>query len=297
MELKDAPKKKNTGLIAIIVILLLLLLGSLGYIYKLSNTHAEQTKVMLTEKEQLDLELKDAIAKYDEAISENTSLSTDLAAERDKLVQLQKDLEKSKGDAVAMKKYKDQYFKLKGDMDKLLAENNKLKKENQKLTVERDSTMTELSNSKISNDNLITQNDELAKKVEKASKLVITNVSSKAIKQGGFLSSKNKETDKASKADVLNVSFTIAANSIAPRVEKMYYIQVIDSENNVLGDKETKLFGEKYLTYSFTKELTYENKSIQITQDIPVKNLKTGLFFVHVFDGSEMVGSSSFTLK
>jgi hypothetical protein len=46
------------------------------------------------------------------------------------------------------------------------------------------------------------------------------------------------ETDKARRADVLKISFTIAENQIAKSGDKVYYVQVIDSKNNVLGDKK-----------------------------------------------------------
>jgi hypothetical protein len=46
------------------------------------------------------------------------------------------------------------------------------------------------------------------------------------------------ETDKARRADMLKVSFTIAENQFAKSGDKTYYVQVIDSKNNVLGDKK-----------------------------------------------------------
>ena len=48
-------------------------------------------------------------------------------------------------------------------------------------------------------------------------------------------------------------------------------MQVIDSKNNVLGDKATLSFGSESLTYSFTTLVKYENKTVQVTQDLPGK--------------------------
>lgn len=295
---KEQNPSNNKGLKAIIVILLLLLIGSLGYIYNLSNNHTTEITKITSEKDQLDADLSEAIAKYDEAIAQNTSLSSELAAERDKLIALQEELKKSQGDVASLKKYKDSYNSLKRQMDSLLAENKKLKADNERLTVERDSTITELTSSKEVVNKLSEQNENLNSKVKEASKLVISNVESNAYKKGGlFGGSSLKDTDKASKADVLNVEFTIAGNSIAEKGIKKYYIQVIDSKNNVLGDNETVLFGEKYLSYSFIKEIDFQGKSVNIKQEIPVKNLQKGLFFVNVFEDANLVGSTSFQLK
>lgn len=295
---KEQNLSNNKGLKTIIVILLLLLIGSLGYIYKLSNDHTTEITKVTSEKDQLDADLSDAIAKYDEAIAQNTSLSSELAGERDKLIALQEELKKSQGDVASLKKYKDSYNSLKRQMDSLLAENKKLKLDNERLTVERDSTVTELNTSKEVVNKLAEQNENLNSKVKEASKLIISNVESNAFKKGGlFGGSTLKDTDKASKADVLDVEFTIAGNSIAEKGIKKYYIQVIDSKNNVLGDNETVLFGEKYLSYSFIKEIDFQGKSVKIKEEIPVKNLSKGLFFVNVFEDANMVGSTSFQLK
>jgi hypothetical protein len=49
---------------------------------------------------------------------------------------------------------------------------------------------------------------------------------------------------------MFKISFTIAENQIAKSGDKVYYVQVIDSKNNVLGDKKIIDFGADTLTYS-----------------------------------------------
>jgi len=76
----------------------------------------------------------------------------------------------------------------------------------------------------------------LSKTVEKGSKLSVLNLKTAAFKLKS--SGKQIETEKARKADILKISFTIAENSIAKSGDKTYYVQVIDGKNNVLGDKK-----------------------------------------------------------
>jgi predicted XRE-type DNA-binding protein len=94
-------------------------------------------------------------------------------------------------------------------------------------------------------------------------------------------SGKQIETDKARRADVLKISFTIAENQLQNQVIK-YYVQVIDSKNNVLGDKKIIDFGADTLTYSFMTTVKYENKTVQVTENLPGKG--KGTYFVNVFD-------------
>ncbi|KGO89903.1 hypothetical protein [Flavobacterium suncheonense] len=288
-------QKSNSSLKAVVVVLALLLLGSLGYMYKMSTDNQTSENKLMSDKEKLSEELQASIAKYDEAIAENTSLSDELSVEREKLVQLQAELEKSKGDAAAMAKFKNDYLRLKREMDNLMKENDALKKQNVVLTNQRDSTQVVLEDTRKVRDTLVAKNDELAKTVEKGSKLSVLNLQTTAVKQRS--SGKQIDTDKASRADVLKISFMIAENQIAKSGDKTYYVQVIDSKNNVLGDKKTEIFGDKSLTYSFTKTVKYENKTVKVEQDLPVKDIEGGSYFVNIFDKGELVSKTSFTLR
>ena len=293
--MEDQQNNSNSGLKIIIGVLALLLVGSLFYIYKISS-EAKQVQTVLTttitEKESVMKDLQELKATYDAAIAENTSMSEELVKERDKVVNLMNDINKSKGD---VSKYKSEVTKLQSNMKVLMAENETLKKQNQTLTVQRDSTVVVLGEAKKYNEVLVGQNEDLSKTVEKGSKLTVLNMQTAAYKLRS--SGKQIETDKASRADVLKISFTIAENQIAKSGDKEYYVQVIDSKNNVLGEKQTVNFGEKTLTYSFISKVKYENKTVNVSEDLQGKDFAKGTYFVNVFDKSELVSKTSFTLK
>ncbi len=288
-------QKSNSNLKAVVIVLLLLLLGSLGYIFKMS-TDAEivrtELKTTLTEKESVMKDLQELKATYDAAIAENTTMSEELIKERDKVVALMEDLKKSNGD---VSKFKSQLTSLQNNMKVLIAENDNLKKQNVTLTTQRDSTRVVLVESKKANEALTAQNSDLAKTVEKGSVLTVLNTKGAAYKVRS--SGKQIETEKANRADVLKVSFTIAENKIAKSGTKTYYVQVIDSENNVVGDKKTESFGSKSLTYSFTTNVKYENKTIDVSEDLAGKKFAKGTYFVNVFDKDELVSKTSFSLR
>ena len=258
--MEEQQNNSSSSLKVIIAVLAILLVGSLVYIYKITSD-AKQVQTELTktvsEKDLVMKDLQDLKTTYDAAIAENTSMSEELIKERDKVVKLMEDLKKSKGDVALLSKYKAQYIKLESNMKTLMAENEGLKKQNTVLTTQRDSTIVVLGESKKYNEVLVGQNEDLSKTVEKGSKLSVLNMKTAAYKIKS--SGKQVETDKAGRADVLRISFTIAENQIAKSGDKEYYIQVIDSKNNVLGDKQTETFGEKSLTYSFIANVKYEN--------------------------------------
>lgn len=293
-------EKSNSSLKAIVVVLALLLAGSLAYIFKMT-TDSKTMQTELTneksEKEKFLIELEELKATYDKALEDNTTLSDDLEAEREKVINLIADLKKSRGDAASLQKYREQYFALDKKMKSLMAENESLKAKNQILTTERDSTIVVLGQQKRFNDTLVVQNENLAKTVEKASKLIIMNLRTQAIKVRS--SGKQIDTDKASRADQLKVCFAIAANEIAKSGDKMYYVQIIDSKGNVLGEKKTQNFNDMTLTYSFTTTVAYDNKAVDVCEflDGKGKDFEKGTYFVNIFDKSELVSKTSFSLR
>ncbi len=289
-------KSNNSGLKAAVVVLALLFLGSVGYIFKLTSANKETVTSLTTEKNTLAEELKGKIAEYDTMIADNTALKDELQAEQAKMVALLEQVQKSKGDVVALAKYKSQYFRLKREMDNLIAENKILKEQNVALTSSLDSTKVVLTDAKKFNDTLLTQNESLTKTVEKGSKLAVLNLKVLAVKQKS--SGKQIETDKAGRADKLKVSFLIAENQIAKTGSREYYVQIIDSKSNILGEKKTIPAGDKTLTYSFISTVKYENKTVQVNEEVAGKDFAKGTYFVNVFDkNAELVSKTSFELK
>jgi hypothetical protein len=291
-------QKNNSSLKAIIAVLAVLLVGSLVYIVKMtSDAKAMQTELTKTssEKDSVTKDLEALKATYDAAIAENTSMSDELIAEREKVVNLLADLKRSKGDAASMAKYKKQYFELEEKMKVLMQENEVLKKANVTLTVQRDSTVMVLGEAKKFNEVLVGQNQELSKTVEVASKLIITNLKTAAYK----LRSKGRQeaTEKARSADVLKISFTIAENKVAKSGDKKYYVQVIDSKNNVLGDKKSENFNGNVLTYSFISTVKFENKTVDVSQDLQGSKFEKGSYTVNLYDNGELISKTNFTLK
>ncbi|MBN8566344.1 MAG: hypothetical protein J0M25_06370 [Flavobacteriales bacterium] len=291
-------QNNNSKLKAIILVLSLLLLASLGYMFKMSSDAKKvetELSSVTTEKETALAELAQLKTTYDAAIAENTSMSEELIAERDKVVKLMEELKKAKVDSGTLANYKRQIADLQSKMNALIQENDALKKLNQDLTTEIDSTKTILVEAKQYNQVLAGQNEELSKTVEKASKLSILNLKTGAYKVKS--SGKEVATEKARRADILKVSFTIAENKVAKSGDKSYYVQVIDSKNNVLGEKKLIEFGDQSLTYSFITTVQYENNTVNVSENLPGENFEKGSYFVNIFDKGELVGKTSFTLK
>lgn len=295
---KMSTENSNKGLKAGVVVLSLLLLGAIGYIVKLSSDVKEtQTELTTTksEKEVIIADLEALKITYDQAIAENTEMSEDLKAEREKVVQLLEEVKKEKANSASLGNYRKRYQELEAKMAALVQENEFLKMANDSLSVAIDSTNTILLEEREYAQTLLGQNEELSKIVDEASKLSILNLRTGAyrVKNSG----KEVSTDKAKKADILKVEFTIAENKVAKTGDKSYYVQVIDGKSSVMGERQTIAFGDQTLTYSFIATVDYKNKTVDVSENLKGDNFEKGLYHVHIFDGKELVASKSFTLK
>lgn len=290
--------QNNSKLKAVILILSLLLLGSIGYMFKMNSDSKRDIELsegkydkILSEKELVLNDLEQMKAMYDSEIASNTNLKEELEAEKAKVEALI--VRVKKGESVA--NYKNDYIRLKREMDSLVAENKKLKEENMLLNKNLDSTNVVLDESKRFNDTLVNQNDKLSKTVEKGQKLVIVNLKTIAVKERS--SGKQIETEKASRADKLKISFTIAENVMAKSGEREYYVQVIDAANNVLGDKKSITFNEKLLTYSFISKVKYNNNTVDVYEELSGNDFAKGKYYINIFSKGDLVANSTFELR
>mgnify|MGYP003521333725 CR=1 FL=1 len=290
-------QKSNSSLKTIIVVLAILLAGSLAYMYKISSDAKTTETALVKDKDSAMTELIQLKQKLDAAIAENTSVSDELIAEREKVVKLMADLEKSKGDVASLKRIQSQYNALNAKFNALVKENGLLKDQNMTLVSKVDSLNMALGEKIRFNDTLVIQNENLAKTVEKAQRLVVMNLRTQGIKEKS--SGKEVVTEKARRADKLKVCFSIAQNEVAQSGDKLYYVQIIDSKNNVLGEKKVENFGDQTLTYSFTTTVAYENKSVDVCESLDNNGVdfEKGMYFVNIFDKGTLVSKTSFTLK
>ena len=288
----------SKGLKSVIVVLSLLLVGSLAYIFKLSNDvsmSTVKTTTAMTEKEKVLANLNALKINYDAAIAENTAISADLVIERDKVVQLMNEVSKSNGSIASLTKYKEQANGLEIKMKTMMLQVDDLTKKNTSLTTLVDSSRTVIGVQKLTNETLVGQNSEMNSKILAAAKLTILNVRGVALKIKS--SGKQEETDKASKTNALKIAFTIPENKLAAAGDREYYVQVIDAANNVLGDKKSVTFDGKLLYYSYIATVKFDNSTIDHSQTINGKDFIKGSYKINVFEKNNIISTSSFLLR
>lgn len=287
MEVNKPENKTLKSFKIVIVVLAFTVTGSLFYIYKSTNRDRNTIISLRQEKSVVLKDLEKSELFLDQIMTTNKSLSDKLILEKEKVSKLIAELKNKPVTEKNIIVYKQNANNIDDRIKILLQEINVYKNK-------IDSTNVVLKTEKVKNDTLESSNKKLAKRVIDASKLYFYNLQTSYFKVRS--SGKQVETDKASRADLLKVSFMIAENDFAKNFKKVYYVQIIDPKNNIIGRKETRIFGKETLDYGAVVPIYYQNKTTKGETEINVKDLESGNYKINVFDKSKLILKSEFTL-
>ncbi len=291
LERSDNKLKWLIGILAVLLVALTV------FTVKLYNDSQETTSNLEIQKMDIEQELEELIANYNVAISENQSKDQDLIAARERITILLDSVKVSQANLDLIRRYRTEVGKLKGERDVLFRRADSLQMLANRLTVQRDSTTVVLGETVKRVDSISMQNQALEMVVAKGSALKISGLKTEGVIVRN--SGKIVNTDRSSRADRIRTCFTLNANEIAERGDRLLFVQVINPRNNIVGEKATVNFEDKVLTYSATSNVFYENEALDVCVLINAieADLVAGNYTVNVFDGSRLVATSSLQLR
>ncbi len=281
----------------LIAVLVILLLSLAGYTYTLVEQNEETVRILEVDKAEVQKELEALVVSYNETLKDNELKDKDLIAARDRIIVLLDSVKNYKANLSLISRYKAQVRGLKNERTQLFKRADSLLVITQRLTVEKDSTTAVLNQTIKSVDSVTIANTQMSKSLEKGALIGITNLDATAIivRKGG----KIKQTSRAGRADKIKVCYTIAPNMLAQAGDRLFYVQVMNPYNNVIGEKSSITFGQDILTYSKSESVFYENQALEVCAivDGSSQELVKGLYNITVFDAVRQIGSTTLVLK
>jgi uncharacterized coiled-coil DUF342 family protein len=313
-EQPEEKENKKGGLLIILIVITALLAVLSGYLFYQVGKLEKETEALKTQKVEAEkdtdeyrAQLQMLTAKYDSLMQAHEGLRAELEVERQKVVTLMADyeaLKKSGGSlnspgGVSMRQRLEELQQAYDESEAVILE---LKAKNQELTNENFRSKKQLEETAEQNSKLTTENSKLNKTVEIAKRLKTYEVYADAVRVSGG-GTKEKQTDKAKKADRIRVCFTVLDNQLADKQEKLLYAVIKGPDKKVFveGDKSkiTLLNGEE-VPYSVKKEVFYDNKVMQLCLNWEVKQtdaLLVGQYQVEIYCDGVQIGATDFTLK
>ena len=292
-----STENSNTKFKILIGVLSGLLIVLAVYTVTLYNDSKNTVTGLEKQKGEIEEELTELIANYDEIIQDNELKDKDLLSARGRIEILLDSVKSMEANVGLIQRYKVELGKLKTERKLLFKRADSLIAANELLALEMDSTNVVLSNTIKVVDSVTTKNVEMAETIKKGSVVNAVDLRGEAV----ILRSSGKivDTRRSSRADKIRACFTLTPNPIAEKGDRTLFIQVINPKNNLLGDKATMQFGDQVLNYSTTTTVFYENEELDVCALVNAKeeDLIEGRYSINVFDGGQQVATATMVLK
>lgn len=243
-------------------------------------------------KQELEREYNEAIADLEQYKGRSAELDSLLAEAYAKLEEQKKQIARLIETKQDYQVLQQRYAELRKTANSYLERIEQLEAENKKLKYENTELSVALKQTKETN-------KELKEKVDIASKLKLSSISTRSLNVKN--SGKEKETNKAAKTERLSINIVVDENPLATTGNKTVYLRIISPDGNVLGDvsqgvrKFTTESGDE-IPYSRSVNINYDgqklSKNITWDQDVFYK----GVYQIEIYIDGVLAGTDKITL-
>ena len=292
-----STENNSTKFKILIGVLSALLIALAVYTVTLFNENKNTVTGLEQQKADIQVELEDLIADYEEIIQDNELKDKSLISARERIEVLLDSVKDADANLALIQRYKVEVGRLKTERKMLFKRADSLIEANKMLAMERDSTNVMLSETIKVVDSVSEKNLAMAETIKVGSTVNATDLRGEAV----IIRSSGKivDTRRASRADKVRTCFTLAPNLIAEKGDRLLYVQVINPKNNLLGEKAVMEFEDGILNYSALTKVFYENEELDVCVlvDATEEELIGGRYVINVFDGSRQVATTTMELK
>ena len=272
-----------------------------------------QVEQVNTDKNTLEQEYNAALVKLDDLKTKGQQMETILSQKNAEVENLKNQIKnilgKKNASDMELMQANQLIATLNAKLNNYAAQNQQMQTNQDKLIAENQQYASQKSQFDSEVENLQEAKKGLEEKIEKGSVLVASGFKIQAYnKKKKFLvmgKQVNKETGKAKKADVLNITFDIDANRVSPSGNKIIYVCLTQPDGNLAyinGDKNqhfTCVDGSDK-KYSGVKNIAYQTGERQ--QDISIEwesqsDFLKGNYTIELYEMGYKIGNAVLTLK
>lgn len=293
-------KNNNKGAIIGLSIVIAVLIGYIIYQHFSSQNIIEEKVQIGIEKNEVLNELESLRFQYDTMSTSNDTLQAEIAAQQQKIDEMLVEIEKHKGDAWTIRKFRKETETLRVIMKGYLHTIDSLNTLNIALEAENIEIKGALAQEKKQTRILRKETEDLSEVVTKGSKLQALDLWATAIKIRS--NGKQQDTDKAKQAEKIKSCFVLSENQITTKGEKNIYFRIISPEGKVLTDDnsagKTFTYDGVQGIYTMIRKIDYQNSALDVCiyWDIP-EVLSPGFYIVELYVEEVLIGKTSFDMK
>jgi chromosome segregation ATPase len=290
----------NKVYIAIIAVLL----GAVGIMaYNLNKKDKEIVYIsqeyanLDTERQDLAVELEGMKMQYDTLSVTNTEMQAKIDEQENELASL---LKKVKNKDYDIRKLKAEAETLRGIMKNYIAQIDSLNRANAQLTAERNAESQRANDAEAKGRELEGELSTSREMNAKGSVLTTGEFQNIALRERN--SGKSVETDRANKTETIKSCFNIRKNTIAKPGTRVLQMAITGPDGQVLTGKKsgsTSVNGAQ-IQYSESREVEYQQADTDVCIYYTANEgfeFKKGNYKIAIYEGGNLIGSSSITLK
>lgn len=288
---------QKTLFITTVAVLIVAILGVTYLLFTEKQTNRELVQEFQLDKEDLENEYTHFVKQYDELkmTVSNDSLSQLLEQEQLKTQRLLEELRTVKSsNAMEIRRLKKELATLRKVMVGYINQIDSLNKLTAQQKKVIDDVTKKYNRASQQINTLAEEKKNLDKKVTLAAQLDATHIRIEPRNKRGKVARKVKDVVK------LAISFTIVKNITAENGERTLYIRIAKPDNDVLtkNPANTFTYENRSLAYSIKKYIEYngEEQNVNVFWDVE-EFLYAGDYRVDIFDGGNLIGSQTFSMK
>ncbi len=289
----DKDRRKNL----LVIFLSVILVAVVVLLVMQRREHKSMMNALSSEKDHIQEELGQMIQHYDSLKTDNDTLNTQLFMAQTKVKDLLLEVNQiKKASYDQISRYQEEVGSLRRIMRNYIVQVDSLNRRNQQLMEENQQVKEEYMNVSSRNKELEQEKKALSQKIEKAAMLEALGLQVIGINQRG------KEVNNSSKADQLQINFTLSKNVTAKRGAKNIYVRILRPDQVLLVRSKTDLFPFEDLRIPFSamREVTYEGNELPVSiywDNAGFDSFMTGDYTIDIFADGNNIGTTTFSFK
>ena len=295
IERKEAEKKANGGLKAVMIAMIVIALALAGALYYVMSSKNKLVNELNEEKADLTEQIQALQSDYENLSSEYDSINAQLDSSREEIAQLVDRVKKTEAtDRAKIRQYEKELGTLRSIMRGYISQIDSLNTLNHRLAEEAASARMEAEQTKQINTQLTQKVEDLTNRVTAGSIIKAHNFVMYAY------NSSDKITDKANRVVRFLVNLSLAENDLAQRGPVRVYVRVTDPDGNLLSDGRgtTFTFGGETLEATASREVDYQGQEVDL--GIYINNINTfqkGIYTVNAYTTQAQLGHGELLLR
>ena len=295
LERKQAEKKSNGGLKAVMIAMIVIALALGAALYYVLTSKNKLVNELNEEKADLTEQIVALQSDYENLSSEYDIINAQLDSSREEIAQLVARVKNTEAtDRAKIRQYEKELGTLRTIMRGYIAQIDSLNTLNHQLAEEAASARREAEETKQANVKLSQRVDELAGRVSAGSVIKAYNFAMYAYNNN------DKITDKANRVVRFLVNLTLAANDLAPQGRMRVYVRVTDPDGDLISDGRgtTFTFGGETLEATASREVDYVGNDLDVGIFINnVPSFQKGIYTVHAYTSQAEIGHGELLLR